>query len=213
LTPKQLEQCRVLIACEFSQVVTKAFRDKGIEAYSCDLLPGEINKDWHIQEDIRDVDLTDYDMVGSHIPCTFMCNSGVSWLHKDEKRWDELQKSNELFHYFWQSKVKHLYIENPIPHKYALLPPYTQKIQPYDFGHGESKTTCLWLKGLPKLEKTTNVYDWEKLEHRVENGREQRLHLLPPSETRWMERSRTYPGIADAMAEQWSKVLLKEIVA
>lgn len=198
---------KILIACEFSQVVTKALRDKGHEAFSCDFLPGEINPDWHIQGDVRDLKLSDYDMVGAHIPCTYMCNSGVSWLHKDEKRWGELQKSNELFHHFWQSNVKYLYIENPIPHKYALLPPYTQKIQPYDFGHGETKATCLWLRNLPKLEKTTNVYDWEKLEHKVENGREQRLHLLPPSENRWMERSRTYKGIAEAMANQWSDLL------
>ena len=203
---------KILIACEFSGVVREAFRKKGHDAWSCDLLPSEDNSEFHIQGDVRDLKLSDYDLVGSHIPCTYMCNSGVSWLHKDESRWDELQKSNEFFHFFWQSNVKYLYIENPIPHKYALLPPYTQKIQPYDFGHGESKATCLWLKGLPKLEKTSNIYDWDKLEHKIESGRNQRLHLLPPSETRWMERSRTYPGIAEAMADQWGSQSFREVM-
>jgi len=199
-TPSVLEQKRVLIACESSQVVTKAFRDLGFDAYSCDILPGEINKDWHIQKDIRDVDLLDYDMVGSHLPCTFMCNSGVSWLHKDETRWKELQKSNELFHYFWQSGVKHLYIENPIPHKYALLPKYSQIIQPYQFGHTERKATCLWLKNLPLLKESNNVKDeMDKLP----KSQSQRIHYTSPGKDRWKVRSRTFTGIAEAMANQW----------
>lgn len=204
-----MNESQVLIACESSQIVTKALRDIGIEAYSCDLLPGEINKDWHIQGDIRDVNLRDYVMVGSHLPCTFMCNSGVSWLHKDESRWNELQKSNELFHYFWQSGVKHLYIENPIPHKYALLPDYSQIVHPYQFGHPERKATCLWLKNLPLLKETNNVKDvMEKLPKKEA----QRIHYTSPGKDRWKIRSRTFPGIAKAIADQWGKILLNEMV-
>ena len=203
----QIECKKVLIACESSQIVTNEFRKLGFDAYSCDILPGELNKDWHIQKDIRDIDLSDYHMVGSHLPCTFMCNSGVSWLHKNEKRWDELQKSNELFHYFWQSDVKHLYIENPVPHKYALLPKYSQIIQPWQFGEDASKKTCLWLKNLPKLEPT-NIIKKERYSNQIQSGQ----NKLPPSKDRTYLRAKTYPGIANAMAKQWSKVLLSEVV-
>lgn len=194
---------KILIACEFSQVVTREFRKKGHQAYSCDLRPGEINKEWHIQDNVLNHLNEGWHMMIGHPECTMMCNSGVSWLHKDDNRWEELRKANRFFHKLWECDIPKICLENPIPHKYALLPPYTQKIQPYDFGHGESKATCLWLKNLPKLEKTTNIYDWDDCEYILEDGREQRLHKLPPSPFRNMERSRTYFGIANAMAEQW----------
>lgn len=197
---------RVLVACEFSQVVTNEFRKLGHDAYSCDLLPGEINPEWHIQKDVRDVYLKDYDLLIAHPPCTFMCNSGVSHLHNDESRWDELRKANEFFNYFWKSDVKQICIENPIPHKYALLPPYTQIIQPYQFGHAERKATCLWLKNLCKLEPTEDVKE-EML--KLPKSQSQRIHYTSPGKDRWKIRSVTFRGIAQAMATQWGLPLQK----
>lgn len=209
-TPNQLEQKQVLVACESSQVVTNEFRRLGIKAYSCDILPGEINEDWHIQKDIRDVYLKDYDLMIAHPPCTFMCNSGVSHLHKDESRWDELRQAKEFFDYLWKARVDHICIENPIPHKYALLPKYSQIIHPYQFGHTERKATCLWLKNLCKLESTNDVKE-EML--KLPKKESQRIHYTSPGKDRWKVRSRTFEGIAQAMASQWSKVLLNEVVA
>jgi len=187
----------ILIACEESGTVRRAFNVMGHNAKSCDILPSADHSENHIQGDIQDVDLSEFDLMIAHPPCTFMCNSGVSWLHKDPKRWDELRYANEFFNYLWKSEIKHICIENPIPHKYALLPRYDQLIQPWQFGHGETKATCLWLKNLPQL-KPTNIVD----------GREQRLHKLPPSKDRAKIRSRTYQGIAKAMAEQWGDLLV-----
>ena len=200
---------KVLVACESSQVVTEAFRKKGHDAFSCDILPGEINPDWHLQKDVRDVYLKDYDLLIAHPPCTFMCNSGVSWLHKDDSRWEELRLANEFFNYFWKADVKHICIENPIPHKYALLPPYTQIIQPYQFGHPERKATCLWIKNLCKLEPTKNVYEAMKLLPKKES---QRIHYTSPGKDRWKIRSRTFQGIAGAMAEQWGKIPITKLM-
>lgn len=192
----------MLVACEYSGVVREAFRKKGHEAWSCDILPSDDNSEYHLQKDVRDVYLKDYDLLIAHPPCTFMCNSGVSWLHKDESRWDELRKANEFFNYFWNSKVKRICIENPIPHKYALLPKYTQIIQPYQFGHTERKATCLWLKNLCKLETTDNVKD-EML--KLPKNESQRIHYTSPGKDRWKIRSKTFSGIADAMASQWGE--------
>jgi len=113
---------RVLVACEKSGVVRREFEKNGHDAWSCDVLPCDDNSKKHLQKDVRDVYLKDYDLMIAHPPCTFMCNSGVSWLHKDKSRWGELRKAKEFFDYLWNAKVKHICIENPIPHKYALLP-------------------------------------------------------------------------------------------
>ncbi len=195
---------RVLIACEFSGVIREAFRKKGHNAWSCDLLPSEDNSEFHIQGDIQDIELANIDILIAHPPCTFMCNSGVSWLHKEDDRWEQLRIANEFFNYLWKSDVPHICIENPIPHKYALLPPYTQIIQPYQFGHLERKATCLWLKNLPKLETTRNVEDEMK---KLPKREQQKIHYMSPGPERWKKRSRTFEGIANAMAEQWGKLL------
>lgn len=199
------EHCRILVACESSQIVTRAFRKAGFKAFSCDLLPGEINPEWHIQKDIRDVYLRDYDLMIAHPPCTFMCNSGVSWLKKDDSRWEELRLAKEFFDYLWKAKVKRICIENPIPHKYALLPKYTQIIQPYQFGHPERKATCLWLKNLCKLDETNNV---KKEMEKLPKKEAQRIHYTSPGKERWKIRSRTFTGIAEAMAIQWGAMLI-----
>lgn len=190
---------RVLVACEESQAVCKAFRAKGHEAYSCDILPcSGGHPEWHIQGDaVKILYGRQWDLVIAHPPCTYLCNSGVSWLYnKDGSHNIERQKlmieASEFFHQFL-SYAGAICIENPIPHKYGGLPKYSQIIQPWQFGHGETKATCLWLKNLPLLQPTNIV-----------EGRQQRLHRLPPSKDRAKLRSKTFPGIAEAMADQWS---------
>jgi len=191
---------RILIACEFSGIVREAFIKRGYDAWSCDLLPTEIIGN-HIQDDVLKHLNDGWDMMIAHPPCTRLCNSGVMWL-SERNLWEEMREGALFFKKFLEANIPYVAVENPIPHKYALeiiRRKYTQIIQPWMFGHGETKATCLWLKGLPKLEATNIV-----------SGREQRLHRLPPSKDRAMLRSKTYPGIANAMAEQWGSFLLKE---
>jgi len=186
---------KVLIACEESQEVCKAFRELGHEAFSCDILPcSGGHPEWHIQDDILKHLNDGWDLMIAHPPCTRLCNSGVMWLEKRDL-WDDMKESAVFFRKLYDAKIKKKCIENPIPHKYAMeiiKEKYSQIIQPWMFGHGETKATCLWLQGLPIL-KSTNIV----------SGRFQRLHRLPPSKERAMLRSKTYPGIAKAMAEQW----------
>lgn len=188
---------RVLVACEFSGTVRNAFRNKGIEAYSCDLLPSDDNSKHHYQCDVMEIINDKWDMMIAHPPCTFLCNSGVTWLHRQPDRWDKMREGARFFKQLMDSDIPKIAIENPIMHKYAVEiigKRQDQLVQPWMFGHGETKATCFWLKGLPKL-KPTKIVD----------GREQRLHKLPPSKDRWKLRSLTYKGIAEAMAEQWGK--------
>ena len=188
---------RVLVACEFSQVVVGAFRAKGHEAYSCDILPTEGNPNWHIQDNILNHLSDKADVVIAHTPCTYSCNSGVRWLFnnglKVKDRWNKMYEMVNLFNtIYYNPNWKKICMENPIPHKYAELPPYTQIIQPWQFGHGETKATCLWLKNLPKLIPT-----------KIVGGREHRIHKMSPSKNRGHERSRFYTGFAEAMTQQW----------
>ena len=201
----------ILVGCEESQVITIALRKRGHKAYSCDILPcSGGHPEWHIQGDVLDIigngDKTivlqngeeiyvqQWDMGIFHPPCTRLCNSGVMWLDK-RNLWEDMQKGAEFFKILLNANIQKIAVENPIPHKYALEiigRKYDQIVQPWMFGHGETKATCFWLKGLPAL-KGTNIV----------SGREQRLHKLPPSKDRAMLRSKTYPGIAEAIAEQW----------
>lgn len=191
---------KVLIACEFSDTVRKAFTNKGHDAWSCDLLDSDNGSKYHIKDDVLNHLKDGWDMMIAHPPCTFMCNSGVSWLSKDGSRWGELQKANEFFHRLWNAPIERIAIENPIPHKYALLPKYSQIIQPYQFGHAERKATCLWLKNLPLLQPTTDLYDEMKS---LPKSQSQRIHYTSPGKDRWKIRSKTFEGIAQAMADQW----------
>lgn len=207
------KKLKVLVACEESQVVCKAFRERGHEAYSCDIQPcSGGHPEWHKQQDALECfssfDTSDREprttlnLFGAHPPCTYLCNSGVRWLYNkngsiNKDRWRDMEKAAWFFR-MMLSKLKivgHGYIENPIMHKHAMnlikVKP-TQVIQPYQFGHGEKKATCLWVYGLPDLKPT-----------KIVEGREQRIWKLPPSEGRAKLRSKTYPGIAMAMAEQW----------
>ncbi len=197
---------KVLVACEYSGTVRDAFIAKGHDAMSCDILPTD-KPGPHYQGDVRDVLSDGWDLLIAHPPCTYLTNSGVSWLHKQPERWALLDEGAAFFKLFLDADIPRIAVENPIMHKYAKERiggvKQSQCIQPWMFGHTEQKATCLWLKGLPLLVETNNVKD-EML--KLSPKERQRLHYLPPSAERWKIRSTTYQGIADAMAEQWSNL-------
>ena len=198
---------KILIACEYSGRVRQAFEKMGHDVLSCDCEPAEDGAANHYQGDIRDVLYEGWDMMIAHPPCTYLTNSGVHWLHKDPERWAKLDDGAAFFKMLLDAPIPKKAIENPIMHKYAKERiggiKQTQVIQPWMFGHMEQKATCLWLLGLPLLDPTNNVKSEMMLLPKRER---ERLHYLPPSPTRWKERSRTYLGIADAMASQWSLI-------
>lgn len=202
-----MEKMRILIACEYSGKVREAFRALGHDAWSCDLLPADDDSPHHIQGDVLEVIGQGWDMMIAHPPCTYLTNSGVSWLHKRPARWAKLDAGAAFFKALMDADIPRIAIENPIPHKYAVERiggvKYTQIVQPWMFGHTERKATCLWLKGLPKLAETDNV---KEVMLTLPKREQQRLHYLPPSADRWKIRSETFQGIADAMAAQWSEV-------
>ena len=194
---------RILIACEYSGTVRDAFRALGHDAISCDILPTDAPGP-HYQGDVRDIINDNWDMLIAHPPCTYMTNSGVCHLYKDPSRWEKLDQAANFFKLFLNSPISKKAIENPIMHKYALERiggiKQSQVIQPWMFGHLEQKATCLWLVGLPLLLPTNNV----KADMMVlPKNKRQRLHYLSPSLDRWKLRSKTYDGIAKAMANQW----------
>ncbi len=197
---------RVLVACEFSGIVRQAFLSRGWNAWSCDLLPAEDNSPYHLQMDLLDVLNRPLEVLGgyprwminkgwdlmiAHPPCTRLTVAGARWFKgREQEQAESIQFVEEL----WASSMPRIAIENPIGvlSTRSRLGKPTQIIQPWQFGHGETKATCLWLKGLPKLAPT-----------RVVSGRSARVHREPPSSERWKNRSRTYTGIAKAMADQW----------
>lgn len=184
---------RVLVGCEFSGTVRDAFRAAGHEAMSCDLLETETPGP-HYKGDVRDVLDFPWDLAIFHPPCTDLAVSGAR--HFGDKRQDGRQQAAVSFVlHLSRSEIPHIVIENPVSVMSSLWRKPDQIIQPWQFGHGETKATCLWLKGLPPLQPT----------HVVE-GRTARIHHMPPSPERWKLRSRTYPGIAAAMAAQWGSV-------
>lgn len=183
---------RVLVACEYSGIVRDAFLRKGHEAMSCDLLPTE-NPGPHYQGDVRDVLNYPWDLMIAHPPCTHLSVSGAK--HFENKKQLGLQQAGvSFFMMLAKADIPKIAIENPISIMSSVWRKPSQIIQPWQFGHGETKATCLWLKGLPKLVPT-----------KIVEGREARVHKLPPSEDRWKIRSRTYQGIALAMAGQWGE--------
>jgi hypothetical protein len=181
---------RVLVACEYSGVVRDAFIARGHDAMSCDLLPTDVPGP-HYQGDMFDLDLGSYDLVIAHPPCTALCVSGNRYYAGTEAR----EEAARFIERIWKSDAPRLAIENPVGVINTLLPnmPRPQYIQPWQFGHGETKRTGLWLRKLPHLTPTDIV-----------DGREQRVWRMAPSPDRWKLRSATYPGIAEAMATQWS---------
>ena len=179
---------KVLVACEFSGIVRDAFIEKGHDAISCDLLPTE-RPGPHYQGNVLDIIDDGFDLMIAHPPCTHLAVSGARWF-KDKKQ--EQQESLEFVRILMNANIDRICIENPISIISSKIRKPDQIIQPWQFGHGETKATCLWLRSLPKLQSTDVV-----------DGRESRIHKMPPSETRWKDRSRTFEGIAKAMAEQW----------
>lgn len=181
---------RVLVACEYSGRVRDAFIKNGHEAMSCDLLPTDAPGP-HYQGDVRDVLDYPWDIMIAHPPCTDLAVSGAR--HFDQKRLDGRQQASaSFFMMLAKADIPRIAIENPVCVMSSLWRKPDQVIHPWQFGHGETKATCLWLKNLPMLQPT-NIVD----------GREPRIHKMPPSADRWKLRSETYHGIANAMADQW----------
>jgi len=190
---------KVLIACEYSGTVRDAFIEAGHEAISCDLLPTDVPGP-HYQGDVRDVLNYPWDLMIAHPPCTDLAVSGAAWF--EEKRFDGRQQAAaSFFMMLAKADIPCIAIENPVCVMSSLWRKPDQIIQPWMFGHPEQKATCLWLKGLPNLKPTNDVY--KQMMELPKNERE-RIHYLPPSEDRWKIRSQTFKGIAEAMASQWS---------
>ena len=213
---------KVLVACESSGTVREAFRKKGHDAWSCDLLPADDGSRFHIQGDALEVIHKKWDLIIAHPPCTFLCGSGIHWSQERKKntpleqqkekervakRKNDTEWSKEFFMAFTKLECKYC-IENPIGIMSRLYRKPDQIIQPYDFGHDASKRTCFWLNKLEPLEGTQYVaprmvhYNG-KTRSRWSNQTDSGQNKLPPSKDRWKLRSKTYEGIAAAMAEQW----------
>jgi hypothetical protein len=193
---------KILIGCEFSATVRDAFARHGHDAWSCDLLPSERNGQ-HLQTDIFTVLDRGWDLMIFHWPCTRLANSGVRWLYggkgliPDPIRWAAMEEDARQFRQLLDAPIPRIAGENPVPHRYAreIMGDYSQVIQPWMFGHGETKATCLWLRNLPPLHPTQIVA-----------GRHPRVHHESPGPERWKNRSRTLTGIANGMAEQWGRL-------
>lgn len=179
---------RVLIACEFSGIVRDEFIKLGHDAWSCDLLPTESDGP-HILDDVKHHLNKNWDLMICHPPCTHLAVSGARWFKNKIK---EQKDALDFVKVLLDAQIEKIALENPVSIISTHIRKPDQIIQPWQFGHGETKTTCLWLKNLPKLIPTDIV-----------EGRENKIHKMPPSNDRWKKRSITYKGIAIAMAEQW----------
>jgi site-specific DNA-cytosine methylase len=180
---------KVLVACEYSGRVRRAFAALGHDAWSCDLLESEDGSDRHIIGDVLEIIGEGWDLMIAHPPCTHLAVSGSRWF-KDKV--SEQAEALDFVRRLLDAPIDRIDLENPVSVISSKIRKPDQIIQPWQFGHGETKATCLWLKNLPKLAPTNIV-----------TGREARVHKMPPSPNRWKERSRTYEGIAVAMAGQW----------
>ena len=211
---------RVLVACEESGVVRRAFRRVGHEAWSCDLLPARDESAFHIREDVRDVMGEGWDLMIAHPPCTYLCNSAVWALTRvppnpspgvlyGEQRWQAMTEAVELFKALLDAPIPKVAVENPVMHRYArerIGQDYQQRIQPFEYGEDASKATCLWLKNLPPLMATMMIVP--RLvggKPRWGNQTDGGQNKLTPSADRGQVRGVTYQGIADAMASQWGE--------
>ncbi|PKB19624.1 hypothetical protein B0I00_1863 [Novosphingobium kunmingense] len=213
---------RVLVACEYSGIVRRAFTDRGFDAWSCDLLPAEDRSNRHITGDVRTVLHDGWDLlIVAHPPCTRLTNSGVRWLHTPPPGrtradlWRELDEGAALFSALWNAPVDRVCAENPIMHRHAreriagyALP---QIVQPWWFGDPQFKATGLHLRGLPPLAPTNRLTP--PATGTAEHRQWSRVHRMPPGPDRAKERSRFFPGIAAAMADQWGALLLEGLAA
>jgi hypothetical protein len=180
---------RVLVACEYSGRVRDAFRRRGHDAWSCDLLDCEADPHWHYQAPVEDVLGRGWDLMIAHPPCTHLAISGSRHFHRKQR---EQAEALDFVRLLMAAPIERWCIENPVSVISSVIRAPDQIIQPWQFGHGETKATCLWLQNLPCL-KSTDVVE----------GREPRIHMMPPGPNRWKERSRTFEGIAEAMGDQW----------
>ena len=204
---------KVLVACEFSGIVRDAFMSRGHDVWSCDLLESENGSNYHIQGDVLNELDRGWDMMIAHPPCTRLANSGVRWLHKPpkgktlEEMWEELKSGAEFYKRIRSANIPKKAIENPIMHKYArdlIEPKPRQVVQPWWFGDEAFKATGFELVGLPHLKETNRLVP--PLSGTDEHKKWSQCHMESPGPERWKNRSRTYQGIADAMADQWGKL-------
>jgi len=186
---------RVLIACEFSGIIRDAFLNLGYEAISCDLLSSE-KEGPHYKGDVKDILNNKFDLMISHPPCTYLAVSGARWM--DNERQIKQEEALNFVRLLLNAPIRHMALENPISAISSRIRKPDQIIQPWQFGHGETKATCLWLKNLPLL-----------VPSKIVKGRTNRVHNEPPSPMRWKNRSRTLVGIAEAMANQWGNHIVK----
>ena len=213
---------KILVACEESQAITKAFRKLGVEAYSCDLLPASGGHPaWHIQGDaIAEAYSGKYDLMIAHPPCTYLAVSGARWLYnkdgsRNEERYKNQAEALDFVEQLMNAPIEHIAIENPISVISSHIRKPDQIVHPYMFGDKASKSTCFWLKNLPKLEPTDIVEKGEFIEWIGKNGKKKRqakwyldaLSKAKTAEERRTLRSKTFQGMADAIADQWSRVL------
>ena len=218
---------RVLVACEYSGIVRRAFAARGFDSWSCDLLPSEDRSNKHIMGDVRDILGDGWDLlIVAHPPCTRLCNSGVRWLvspprgRTRNELWRELHAGAALFSDLWNAPIARVAVENPVMHRHAKerianFAPHSQSVQPWQYGDWETKRTCLWLRGLPLLQPLFDTIDSARdaAGHPAGAMPRARVHRMPPCEDRARERSRFFPGIAAAMADQWGNVLMRELVS
>jgi len=190
---------RVLIACEYSGRTRQAFRDRGHDAWSCDLLPSEDNSPYHVQGDVLPMLREPWDLVIAHPPCTRLCNSGVRWL-AERNLWDEMREGAEFFLACLSANAPMVAVENPVMHGHARRiigrgPDFT--VQPWQFGDNFKKRTAFWTRGLPPLKPTSDLDGKSAVAE---------VHNASPGPNRWKERSMTYPGLARALAAQWGSL-------
>ena len=224
---------KILVACEESQTVTKAFRKLGFEAYSCDILEcSGGHPEWHLQIDCLEALKLNWDLLIAHPPCTYLSNAGARFLYPkgklNEDRYKKGLEGKEFFMKLLNAPIKYICVENPVSSRIFEMPEFTQEIQPYQFGHPFTKKTRLWLKGLPKLEPT-DIINKEIESYLPSNtggakrGQKFQIKTVNPENTKvagWFNkgsgkdrqrnRSKTFEGIANAMVEQWGKILIAD---
>ena len=197
---------RVLVACEFSGIVRDAFAARGHDAWSCDIIPTE-SPGKHYEGRVQDIVGAGWDLMIAHPPCTYLSVSGSRWLYnedgsKNEERWKNREKALDFVQYLMDAPIERICVENPVSVISSQIRKPEQLIHPWEYGHPEEKRTCLWLKNLPKLEPSNIVYD-----EMMELPKKERHRIWWMGSSKSKERSIFYPGIADAMAEQWGRLL------
>ncbi len=218
---------RILIGCEYSGIVRRAFLDRGYDAWSCDLLPAEDQSNRHITGDIRDILNDGWDLLAvMHPPCTRLCNSGVRWLTRPPEgrtladMWRALDDGAALFSACWNAPIPCVAIENPVMHRHAKerivnYRPFAQSVQPWQFGDWERKRTCWWLRGLAPLEPDHATIGGARAALGLPDDAmpDERVFRMPPGADRQKERSRFFPGMAAAIADQWGAQAARQMAA